>query len=152
MQDDGAIWYGLPIMVGEFETYGGARIEFAYLKWLSQPITGIERDMLPVHAACLCFQWSMVDKMGLDAVNLRAPKQNYGVAAVERIVHVATIMPIGKLPAAVNKQTMLMAKRAYVSRLHSLDPHAEIYHYWPWEQIRPGELFMLNVHAYDGLG
>ena len=88
--------------------------------------------------------------MGLDPVNLYQPKQSYGMVAVERIVHVAPIMPIGKLPAVVNKQTMALAKRLYMQRERRRDPTCALSSYWPWRQIRPGELFMLNVHAYDG--
>lgn len=106
--------------------------------------------MLPVHSACPCFQWALTDQMALDPVDIYRPKQSYGIVAAERVVHVVPIMPMGKLPSVLNKHTLALAKRLYMQRERRRDPTRALSAYWPWKQIRPGELFMLNVHAYDG--
>ena len=113
------------------------------VKWLSLAITGLERTMLPVHSSLPCFQWALVDQMGLDAG--ARPRQSFSVVAVERVAHIAPVMPIGSLPAAINKETLARGKRV----LRDRHGRAMANSYWPWRQIRPGELFFLNNLIYE---
>lgn len=135
-QDDGSLWYGLPMLFATAETYSNATLEFAYIKWLSLPFCGLERDMLPVPSTFACFQWAVVDQMGTDGGSWQP--QSFSVVDITRIAHIAPIVQIGELPAAIQPSVMKTAKRVLgVQRKH-----------WPWKQLRPGPLFMLNAHAY----
>ena len=138
----------LPYLLVEATTWSGDTVELVYGKWLSMPIKGLERQALPLPASFKLFQWEHVPRLGIGEPLINEPI-NFGVLPVQQISHVVPIVQIGSLPQAfgsiASRHAACRALRAHaLFRRQSLPENPD----WPWEQLRNGPLFALNVHAY----
>jgi hypothetical protein len=156
-QADGTLWYGQPVLLFQVETLGKVVHDLAYIKWLSNPFQGSERDILPVPSDFLCMQWAVVDKMGLDSKAWQP--QSFGVVPITWIVHVAPIMQIGTVEhvlKALNPHRAALAKCALINWLRHEYPTQpskwKLMRHWPWILLRKGPLYVLNPHVYMSPG
>ena len=131
-------------------------------RWLSLPITGLDRLTLPLPLEFKLFQWSHVDRMGvgipLPQWSQRKPIQ-FGIVDLRDIKYVAPIVQIGELPSLVTgmrangpTRALRAALKARVSDASESErPSVTVHSRWPWyyeSLLRPGPLFALNVSAY----
>lgn len=145
---EGQYWYMLPYLLFECNTQAGTKHELIYGKWLSTPIQGFERQILPLPATFPLFQWEYVPRLGIGQP-LESLTVNFGVVKVERVIRVAPIVQIGSLPQAFKhaaaQRAASRALRAH-ERTNGEAPPEDFE--WPWKQLKRGPLFALNVHAY----
>ena len=143
--EEGDLWYGLPMLAFQVVTLSGEHHDFIYVRYLSNSITGIERDLLPVPADFQAFQWDVCDQMGVGDPPKTKP-YGFGLVYVQNVVHVAPIVQIGTLPSAIDQKLWSAEKKRRLAYLRSQGRRTSAY--WPWDTIRPGALFILNYHAY----
>lgn len=154
-QTDGTVWHGVTTLLCRVDTVGGACYDVAYVKWLSLPLTGAERDMLPVPSGIPCLQWAVVDAMGIGSTTWQP--QSFGVVSIADVICVAPIIQFGNLPGPSAWRNVLhpivasLAQCAVAER-RSSNGERRLPQHWPWSLLRPGPLFMLNEYAYMEAG
>lgn len=152
---NGELWNGRPELLFWCTTLDGTMVPMVFLRFLSLPITGLEREMLPLPSSFPIHQWEMTRNMGVHG-NASSMQVTYGVVAASSVVCIVPTAFIGNFPSAVlpavlkaaahrlaDRHTQPAPNQAQQKRRRCLPPLSKVF-----QQLRDGPLIAQNVHAY----
>lgn len=114
--EDGARWHGLPMVILVQTLVDGSKTHLIYVKWVSLPISGLDRQMLPLPAHFACHQWSFTEVMGVRRRGVPACSVNFSIMPVTAIRRVVPINWIGTFPSIVNPSMLQAVTKIYRHR------------------------------------
>ena len=144
----GEMWYGLPMLLFWCTLLDGTRVPMAFLKYLSRPITGLEREILPLPSTFPIHQWEMTRSMGAGHHHASPLQFMYGVVAVASIMCVVPTACIGNFPSAVLPSVLKAAVDRLTGQHIEQQPKRRRRSRHLFQQLRDGPLIAQNVHAY----
>jgi len=116
---DGTRWQGQMVVVAVVKLLDGTRVEVVYVKWLSLPISGLDRQVLPLPSHFNMYQWAYTDVMGTRRRGGQSAEINFSIMPTSSIVRAVPIAYIGEFPSAVNQSLLREVKKILRHRASS---------------------------------